>query len=189
MSVKITYFVHGATTDNEQGISSGWSNPELSVLGKKQSAELRKIIRNEVFHVVFCSDLKRAVDSAKIVFGERKIPIVRDRRLRECNYGDLNGAPSEMVEPAASNQIETPFPDGESYRDVEARTRSFLKELSDKYRGKHVAIVSHRGPQLALEVILKGETWEYAFAEDWRVKKPKAWRPGWDYILENWNKI
>lgn len=26
MAVKITYFVHGTTTDNEQEISSGWSD-------------------------------------------------------------------------------------------------------------------------------------------------------------------
>jgi broad specificity phosphatase PhoE len=189
MSVKITYFVHGTTADNEQGISSGWNNVSLSALGKKQSADLRKVVRNEEFHVVFCSDLRRAVESAKIMFGERKIPIVRDKRLRECNYGDLNGAASEIVEPAAEQHIIFPFPNGESYRDVEGRVRFFLKDLASKYRGKNVAIVSHRGPQLALEVILKGETWEYAFADDWRMKKPRAWRPGWGYMLENWSKI
>lgn len=34
MSIKITYFVHGTTTDNEQNISSGWSDVELSDLEK-----------------------------------------------------------------------------------------------------------------------------------------------------------
>ncbi len=32
MSVQITYFVHGTTKDNEDGISSGWSDVELSEL-------------------------------------------------------------------------------------------------------------------------------------------------------------
>jgi len=36
MSIKITYFVHGTTTDNEKEISSGWSDVELSELGIKQ---------------------------------------------------------------------------------------------------------------------------------------------------------
>lgn len=41
MSVKFTYFVHGTTIDNEQHISSGWKDVELSELGVKQSKELR----------------------------------------------------------------------------------------------------------------------------------------------------
>ena len=30
MAVNITYFVHGTTTDNENGISSGWHDVDLS---------------------------------------------------------------------------------------------------------------------------------------------------------------
>jgi broad specificity phosphatase PhoE len=41
MTVKITYFVHGTTIDNEKDISSGWSDTELSALGVKQSLELK----------------------------------------------------------------------------------------------------------------------------------------------------
>jgi broad specificity phosphatase PhoE len=37
MAIKITYFVQGTTTDNEQHISSGWKDVELSELGRKQS--------------------------------------------------------------------------------------------------------------------------------------------------------
>lgn len=37
MSIKITYFVHGTTTDNEKKISSGWADVGLSELGIKQS--------------------------------------------------------------------------------------------------------------------------------------------------------
>lgn len=118
MSVKITYFVHGTTTDNENNISSGWSDTELSELGIKQSIELKKQIGDSKFDVVFCSDLKRADDSAKLAF-EGIAPIIRDSRLRECNYGKLNGAPSQIVEPMQEEEcITNKFPDGESYEDV-----------------------------------------------------------------------
>jgi hypothetical protein len=33
-----------------------------------------------------------------------------------------------------------------------------------------------------LEVIIKGKSWQEAFAEDWR--KTKQWQPGWDYVLQ-----
>ena len=38
--IKITYFVHGTTTDNEKGIASGWLNPSLSDTGIQQAKEL-----------------------------------------------------------------------------------------------------------------------------------------------------
>jgi broad specificity phosphatase PhoE len=181
MSVKITYFVHGTTIDNENGISSGWNDVELSTLGIKQSKDLKTDISNKKFDVVFVSDLKRAVDSAKLTFGEI-VPIVQDKRLRECNYGDFNGKLSEIVEPLQEKSIFDRMPNGESYEDVKVRILDFLKDLKNNYDGKSVAIVAHKAPQLALDVILKGRSWEQAFAEDWR--KTKSWKPGWNYVLE-----
>jgi len=181
MTVKITYFVHGTTTDNQKHISSGWFDVELSDLGVKQSKELPTQIGDKKFEVVFCSDLKRAVDSANISF-EGKFQIIKDERLRECNYGDYNAKPSEEVEPLQEKSITTPFPNGESYEDVKARIKDFLDYLKENYDGKHIAIVAHKAPQLALEVLTKGKTWEQAFAEDWR--KEGNWQPGWEYIVE-----
>jgi broad specificity phosphatase PhoE len=178
MPVKITYFVHSTSKDNENSISSGWKDVELSELGIKQSHELKKLIKNKQFDAVFSSDLKRAVQTAKIVFNE----LIIDNRLRECNYGLYNGKPSNIVEPMQEKNIINPFPDGESYEDVKTRIKDFLKFLKDNYEGKSIAIVAHKAPQLALDVLIKNKTWEEAFLEDWR--KTKSWKPGWEYILE-----
>jgi len=35
--------------------------------------------------------------NAEIAFGS-KYRIIKDARLRECNYGDMNGAPKQDVE-------------------------------------------------------------------------------------------
>lgn len=181
MAVNITYFVHGTTTDNEKEISSGWYDVELSELGRKQSIELKDKINGKKFNVVFSSDLKRAVDSTNITFNGL-YPIIADKRLRECNYGDYNAKPSSIVESMQEENITHRFPNGESYEDVKARIEDFLKFLKANYDGKNVAIVAHKAPQLALDVILKGKTWDEAFAEDWR--KKKAWQPGWEYTLQ-----
>ena len=180
MTVKITYFVHGTTFDNEKELSSGWNDAELSELGIKQSIELKKLIKNK-FDAVFCSDLKRAVHSARLTF-YGNVRIIQDKRLRECNYGKYNGKLSQIVEQMQEKNITKKFPEGESYEDVEKRIEEFLKLLKKNYDGKRVAIVAHKAPQLALEVLLKGKTWEKAFEEDWR--KKREWKPGWNYILE-----
>ena len=181
--VKITYFVHGTTTDNEKGLSSGWSDPDLSEVGRKQSIELKDLIKDKKFDVIFCSDLKRAVDSTKLTFGD-SVKIVQDKRLREVNYGDLTRKDSKLVDSITSEHINKPFPNGESYKDVEKRIRNFLNDLLNKYAGKNIAIVAHKAPQLAIEVIIDKKTWEQAIKEDWRLKEPKEWRPGWDYELK-----
>lgn len=180
--IKITYFVHGTTTDNEKEISSGWADVELSELGVKQSIDLREKTKEMKFDIVFCSDLKRAHTSAKLAW-DGIYQIIPDARLRECNYGTLNAAPSAIVEPMQEEEcITNRFPEGESYEDVKARVADFLEFLKQNYEGTHVAIVAHKAPQLALDVLLKGKDWKQALAEDWR--KAKAWMPGWDYELE-----
>ncbi len=181
MSVKITYFVHGTTTDNEKHLSSGWKDVELSDLGVSQSIALKDQTKDKKFDVVFCSDLKRAQDSAKITW-DGVYHIISDARLRECNYGDLNGASSDIVEPMQEEEcITKPFPNGESYEDVKIRVADFLQFLKNNYNGKNVAIVAHKAPQIAIEVLINGKTWEQALAEDWR--KTKSWKPGWGYVL------
>jgi alpha-ribazole phosphatase/probable phosphoglycerate mutase len=182
MSVKITYFVHGTTVDNENNISSGWNDAQLSALGVEQSEKLKELIEGVAFDIVYSSDLQRAVDSATITWGGSTMPIVSDARLRECNYGTYNGMDSEIVEPLQEKNISSPFPDGESYEEVKERIESFLEEVRFECDDKHIAIVAHKAPQLCLDVLLKGMTFEEAFANDWR--KTKAWKPGWEYTLD-----
>jgi broad specificity phosphatase PhoE len=178
--VEITYFVHGTTTDNEKDIATGWLPGELSETGIEQAKKLGEQVADTHFDVVFCSDLKRAVDSAELGFGEH-YEIVQDARLRECDYGDMNGTSAAEFKDRMEDYVDASFPNGESYKDVEERLASFVKYLRYNYEGKHVAIVAHQGPQLALDVLLKGRTWQQAIEEDWR--KKKAWQPGWPYKI------
>jgi alpha-ribazole phosphatase/probable phosphoglycerate mutase len=118
-----------------------------------------------------------------LTFGN-SVEIIQDKRLRECDYGDLTRTNAKKVESLTSTFVNKPFPNGESYKDVEMRMKSFLDDLLKKYSGKNVAIVAHKAPQLALDVLIKGKTWEQAIKEDWRLKGHAGWKPGWEYKLE-----
>lgn len=179
MSVKITYFVHGTTLDNIEHKSTGWLPGELSEKGIEQSLALKNQVNINEFDVVFCSDLKRAIDSAKYTFEALK-QIIQDERLRECNYGDLNGKDSSLVK--YEDHIETRFSNGECMLDIETRIKSFCEFLLENYNGQHIAVVAHRAPQLAFQVITEGKTWNEAIEKDWR--KTKSWKPGWEYIVK-----
>lgn len=183
MAVRITYFVHGTTTDNEAGLATGWLQGALSDLGLEQAKELGKQVADQTFDAFISSDLQRAMESA--IFGfAKKYAFNFDKRLRECNYGDYNGQ-DESFKADMKPYIEVPFPSGESYRDVERRIHSLLDELSQDYQGKHIALMAHQAPQLALEVLLNHKSWEQAITDDWR--HTKSWQAGWEYIIpDDW---
>ncbi|MBP7885522.1 histidine phosphatase family protein [Patescibacteria group bacterium] len=180
MTLTITYFPHGTTIDNENHISSGRNDAPLSALGIKQSQNLTQLIADKSFDAVFCSDMSRSIDSARLTFGDT-LPIVIDPRLRECNYGTYNGQSSDIVEPLQEQNITTRFPDGESYDDVKVRIEEFITSIKPAYNGKHIAIVAHKAPQIILDMIANHKTWEQGFADDRR--KTKSRQPGREYIL------
>ena len=179
METKIIYFVHGTTTDNASKLCSGWKEAMLNDLGREQAENLGKVSRErgDKFDVMFTSDLKRAIESSNIAF--QNIEKITDSRLRECNYGELDGKHKSLV--VYEEHISDPFPNGESLEDVETRMREFVDYLKANYPGKTIGIVAHRAPQLALEVITRGISWEEANANDWR--KTGDWQPGWEYII------
>ena len=177
METKVIYFVHGTTYDNASNKCSGWKQVELNDLGKQQAKNLGEVTKDLKFNVIFTSDLIRAIDSANIAWPEYEK--IQDKRLRECNYGDYDGESKELV--VYEEHINNEFPNGESLKDVERRISDFIKYLKDNYSGKTVAIVAHRAPQLAFEVLTKNISWDEALRNDWR--KRKAWQPGWEYII------
>lgn len=179
MAVKVIYFVHGTTTDNASKLCSGWKEAMLNDLGKEQALNLGNVSRErgDKFDVIITSDLKRAIESSNLVFPDYEK--ITDNRLRECNYGDLDGEHKSLV--IYEEHISDKFPNGESLKDVENRMRDFVSYLKENYDGKTVGIVAHRAPQLALEVITKDITWEEAIQRDWR--KTGDWQPGWYYDI------
>jgi broad specificity phosphatase PhoE len=177
--VAITFESHGTSLDNESHKSSGWFDVELSELGERQAAELGARYKNDHFDAIFCSDLQRSYKTAEIAFVGRNFNIIKDQRLRECDYGDLTRHPSEEVEAAKARCIAKPFPNGESYTQTTERMKSFLIDLLKNYDGKEVMIIGHRATQYGLEHWIKGIPIKEAVTAPWK------WQPGWTYKLSN----
>lgn len=181
MSVRITYFVHGTTPYNEQAIASGQSEIGLSEQGIKDAEKLRDITKDIHYDAVYTSDLPRTMQTTEISFGAL-YPVIKEPRLREIDDGTYTNKPIKDIPKPHIAYLEEKYPSGESFKDVEARIKSLLEELRATRDGQHVAFMAHFAPQMALEVLLNGKTWEQAFAEDWR--KTKSWQPGWEYTVE-----
>jgi broad specificity phosphatase PhoE len=121
--------------------------------------------------VVFTSDLGRAVETAEIGFAGSGLSVVHDLRLRECDYGDLNGTPEPLHDRAT--HIDDPYPGGESWRQAVERVAGFLEGL----RHGRVLVIGHGATRLAIEVTANRRRLEDL------VDAPFVWQPGWEYVL------
>jgi broad specificity phosphatase PhoE len=179
MAVELVYETHAISTDNEAGIATGWLPGRLSKAGQRLARQLGERRRDDGVAAVFASDLRRAAETARLAFDDTGIPIHHDARLRECNYGELNGAPVATVAAERRRRIDEPFPGGESYRQVVDRTREFLGELVRGWDGRRVVVVAHSANRWALEVLVRGRSL------DELVDAPFEWQEGWLYRVES----
>ncbi len=128
--IHIVFETHSTSRDNEHGVATGWLPGELSDEGREQAAELGRRRRDDGFAAVFASDLLRALQTAQVAFAEGGPPLFLDWRLRECDYGDLNGAPAAQVHGQRLDRLDSPYPNGESWRQATDRTDRFLSEAA-----------------------------------------------------------
>ena len=171
-SAGLVFETHSLTVDNERGIATGWLGGTLSLRGRELAAELGARRRADGIQAVHASDLARAVETVEIAFGGSGIPIELDWRLREIDYGELNGAPVAVLERERALRIDRPFPGGESYRDAVERVADFLEGVPSDER---ILVIGHTATRWALDHLLDGEELESV------VTRPFDWRPGWEY--------
>jgi broad specificity phosphatase PhoE len=179
LPIEVVFEYHSTSEDNEAGVASGWRDPPLSGKGRDQARELGERRRGEQIDAVFCSDLRRAVETAEIAFPETVR--YKDRRLREYDYGTMTGMPREVMETERPLRVEKPFPEGESLRDVAERVRAFLDDVARRWDGKRIVVIGHGATRLALEHLLGGKPLEEAAAT------PFSWEPvppSWRFVLD-----
>lgn len=135
--IDLWFEVHAQTYHNAADLASGHNNVALTKYGREYAQSiLRMRYADEHFDVVVTSDMQRAYDTACLIFAGRPIPILRDARLRECDYGDFEGRPRAEMERVRMSALNTPFPHGESYAQVAVRMRNFLVQLATDHEDR-----------------------------------------------------
>jgi alpha-ribazole phosphatase/probable phosphoglycerate mutase len=177
MALELVFETHSTTTDNEAGIATGWLPGRLSQLGRAQAAELGERRRHDRIAIVYVSDLARAQETAQIAFADR-LELITDARLRECNYGLMNGTPVAALQEKRAAHIHEPWPDGESYLEVVDRTRSLLTDIVARWDGSRVLLIGHSANQWALDHLVLGADLRQL------VSRGMVWQPGWEYVVD-----
>ena len=145
----IVVFRHGESEDNLKKIFSGWRDPDITQRGIEQAEVLAPKLKDLKLDLVITSDQIRSKHTAQIALKYHpNIKWEEDWRIKERNYGDLNGKSKE--EAMAMNPEEaikwrrgydTPPPNGESIQMVEQRVWPFLEELIDRIKREKINVV------------------------------------------------
>ena len=155
---------HGETTDNRDDLVSGHVNPDLTEKGILQAIETRDELSNVQFDEVYSSDLKRAVETASIIFGDKVPDDHQLFGLRERKYGKIDGKSNDLLHGirAKHDPIYRTLPHHERWKYKHADDMESDYELSERFvntirkiakdnRGKTILIAAHGG---ALRVLL-----------------------------------
>lgn len=156
---------HGETEWNRRGRMQGHRGVPLSTEGRRQATQLAGRLRSVEFSAVYCSDLQRAVETARIITAGRDLAITTDSDLREFSYGEWEGLTQEEVETrypgALAERIEAggnlgwTAPGGESAIDALHRAGRFSTRASASLDAReNVLVVAHGGSLRALVVCL-----------------------------------
>lgn len=156
---------HGETEWNRTGRMQGHMGVPLSTEGRRQTSQVAGRLRSVEFSAVYCSDLPRAAETARIIAAGRDLVITPDSDLREFSYGDWEGLTLEEVETrypgALAERIEAggnlgfTAPGGESAIDALQRVRRFTTRATESLGdGDSVLVVAHGGSLRALAVCL-----------------------------------
>jgi len=144
---------HGETVWNEENRYQGHEDSALTEAGRNQVAALGLRMGKIRFDTLISSDLGRAQKTASIIADYTGHSLQIDSRLRERNYGVLEGLTlpeikarhSEILNQLNSNAPDYIIPEGESHRQHYQRNVAFIEECLTKRSGATVAVVAHGG--------------------------------------------
>ena len=165
------YFLmrHGQADSNVEKYFSSFPEKKENNITKKGKKQIEKHVKKlSDIDIIISSDIDRTKQSAEIIAKAINKKVIFDKRLREVDFGEMNGLPipevNQYFDPDNSLdksqrlrvKYDNPYPGGESGKDIKIRMNDFIKDIEKKYNNKKILIVSHGGPLFALNSINVG---------------------------------
>ena len=130
--------------DNANQIMQGQTQGELNENGIRQALEVSEAWKDRPIDVVIASDLKRSIDTARIIAEPHGLEVVTTPLLRERDWGGFTG----RFIPDLKNEV---WPD-----DIE--TLEFIAYVKKTFPGKKVLAVGHGIINKAVQAVYYGKT-------------------------------
>ena len=138
---------HGETVDNVNQIMQGQTQGELNEHGIRQAREVSEAWRDHPLDAVIASDLKRSIDTARIIAEPHHLEVVTTPLLRERDWGGFTG----RYIPSLKGEV---WPDDvESLENLLSRAGEFIAYVKETYPGKKVLAVGHGIMNKAIQAV------------------------------------
>lgn len=157
--MKLYAIRHGQTDWNITHKIQGKTDIPLNSEGIKQAENAREIFNSIDIDFIICSTLNRAKETCRIINKDKSIPVVYDERIRERNYGKLEGVDISNidVDELMNYYIDKKVEEGESIQEFFSKIYSFLNELKQKYQNdKKILLVTHGDVSRAINCYFNG---------------------------------
>ena len=142
---------HYKTLINASDQIMGWGDAPPAKGWEADLAFVDEILNQRHLHfaAVYTSYLERARQTGMFYAKKRGIPIVYDTpSLNEINYGSLFRKSKSWVEKTIPQHKKDPdfvYPNGESFRQMQARSVDFFESLIEQRQGETILLVVHAG--------------------------------------------
>jgi broad specificity phosphatase PhoE len=152
MTTRLLLVRHGATTLSAEDRFAGSTDVPLSDQGRHQAARLGSRLADDAIAAVYCSPMRRTIETAAIIAEAHKLPPITRPGLREIDHGHWEGLTRQDVEQRFGVEYarweEDPFTvaptGGECGVDVMARALPVIRDIIESHRGQNVLVVSHK---------------------------------------------
>jgi 2,3-bisphosphoglycerate-dependent phosphoglycerate mutase len=182
---------HGQSEWNRLNLFTGWRDPDLTERGVIEARWAGRLLRTQAvtFDAAFTSGLKRAQNTLDIILselGQNNIPIVKDIKLNERDYGDLSGLNKDEARTRWGDEqikiwrrsYDIAPPGGESLKDTAARVLPFYETNIWPLlkAGKNVIVTAHGNSLRALIMSIEKLTGEEILARELATAAPIVYR-------------
>lgn len=168
----ITLIKHGKTDFNALGKRQGITDLSLNEQGKKELLEVKETLADRDFDVIFSSPLKRAIETAEIIFPTKNV--IKNDYLREFDFGELEGVrfteavsnyPRNEVVEYNGRQFLMPN-EGESFEHMVHRIEQFLQLVRFSFSDdSKIAIVTHATVIEIMQALIGRRAWHAYLGE------------------------
>ena len=161
---KLILVRHGHTPLNSPGDDErlrAWLDVPLDEKGLQEAAETAEKLTKYPIEVIYCSDLRRARQTAAVLGRRVKAPVVATGELRPWNLGAFGGQRVKDILPflnLLNQRPDLPAPSGESFYQFYGRYSHRLGELLSRAEScnGYVLAVTHVRNLLAATTIIEG---------------------------------
>lgn len=157
--MKLIIVRHGESLFNVEHRVQGWKDAPLTEKGKAQAEQVAARLKDMKIDTIYSSDLRRAMETAKIIdrFHDLGVKPVQD--FREQCFGELEGMLKSDADKKRPDAFENrkkdphfvmPGPGGESFDMMAERVKKALDKIIESRSDQTVLIVTHGGPKRAI---------------------------------------